>query len=111
MSTGARKGAFFWSTGDGAIPFLQGALAGRAPAVPAEGAVRTDHAVARDQNRNRIVPDRRSDGPRCLWMSNPFRQLAVTDQRAARDLHKFLPNANLKNRSFHEKPESLTLSS
>lgn len=62
--------------------------------------VTPQNPVARKDNRNRISPDGRPDGPHPFGRTDAFRDLRVGRRGAFRNAEEFLPDAKLKVRSL-----------
>jgi hypothetical protein len=72
----------------------------QAPAVAGELAVGPDHAVARNDDRNRIGSIRQADRAARVWTADSPRQFTVRDRLAMEDLQQFVPDLPLKGRAF-----------
>src|SRR5262245_46795792 len=79
--------------------FKQEFLALDAAAVAGQLAVRPDHAVAGNDDRDRVAAIRRADSARGFRIADPPRQLAITDRRAVGNLSQFGPDTLLKRRA------------
>ena len=66
-------------------------LAREAAAVAGERAVLPDHAVARDDDRHRRLPDAGADRTDDVGPAGAARELRVADRRAVRDLEQLRP--------------------
>ena len=67
--------------------------------VPDERAVRTDDAVAWDDDRDRVGRIRASDGLEALACTDALCKLLVTDRGAVRNLRELFPHADLERRA------------
>src|SRR5437773_9719526 len=68
--------------------------------VTREAAVRSDDAVARNDDADRIASGRSARGARAAWASAAARELAVGDGLAETDSRDCLPHVLLKRRAF-----------
>src|SRR5215470_8965005 len=80
-------------------------LALDAAAVAGQLAVRPDHAVTWDDDRDRVAAVSRADRARGFRTADPPRQFAVTDRRAVGNLLQFGPDALLKRRAAGRKAQ------
>src|SRR5205823_4168406 len=64
--------------------------------ISAQGAPGPHHAVARDDDRDRILPVRRSDSPRRRWVPDRSGNLGVTAGFSVRNSQQLFPHAALK---------------
>lgn len=71
-------------------------LAIRSASKASERSVRTKHAVAWNDDAERILPDRRTDRPYGERMFHVFGNISIPQRFSKIDLLKLLPNLNLK---------------
>src|SRR3954452_2116939 len=78
----------------------QPCLAVEPPAVPGQGAVAADDAVAGDDDRDRVAAVGEADGTCGAGTPDASRQLAVADPLTEGDAHQLVPDAALEGRSL-----------
>src|SRR5262245_13537866 len=85
--------------------FKQEFLALDAAAIAGQLAVRPDHTVTGNDDRDRVAAVRRADRARGSRIADPPRQFAVTDRRTVGNLLQFGPDALLKRRAADRKAQ------
>ena len=92
----------------GALEIEQEALGVEPAAVAGERAVRADHAVARDHDRDRIRAVRGAGRADRRRAPDPRGELGVRDRRAVADALQLLPDALLERRPGRRRPAGRT---
>jgi hypothetical protein len=82
-----------------ALQLQQAFFEREAAAEAREAPVMSDHAVTRNNNRNRIRAIRGANCSHCSWLADTFRQLLVGNGFAVGNFPKFRPHRSLKLRA------------
>ena len=100
----AKRNSFLLKQGHlPAFKFEQSFLQRKASAKPRQAAVIPNHAMARNDNWNRIRPICGAHSSHSLWAANPFGQHLVGNRFAVRNILQRCPNSFLKRSSFQHK--------